>query len=417
MFKKRSKRALSHIDWVMSLSIFLLYLGWFFVFVKPVLVPAENMDTLLNILEDGVKDVLFQETYRLKVFVPGAVVSDYEPIVIPFDYGWQVSDIANSADYFVIDEEKMFFLGNLSNTSMFDIYYPHKALKFTLPRSITSDEDAASVGSFTANFDDYLIDSVFFGGTGRITGSSVTVDDVEIDSGGTFERMDFIAKYKKSGPLNISSYVFAENSKVYSYISSGDRRGHSVDIDLSVYNYTYFYFDSSDNGKVKYSIAPECRYHTSDFLDLYGSGSGFLLTFDREVSIRLCTNETNILLKIEFDISSGYGLDLSMIFHEGGLDAALKYPLMPAPGAKETLRTVSSKQVSSLRSKNYGYLKQVFHYPDRKDFNITISSDVVSASYGIVQPEFEDVYARRLEGVMIDENYDAKRALITLTAW
>ncbi|MBW2997793.1 hypothetical protein KY349_05630, partial [Candidatus Woesearchaeota archaeon] len=119
MFKKRSKKALSHVDWAMSLAIFLLYLAWFFIFVNPLFTPSENIDVLLDILQDGVEDNLYQDIERVKVFAPGDITGEYEPIIIPYDYDWSESRIALSADYFVIDQEKMFFLGNLSATNQF----------------------------------------------------------------------------------------------------------------------------------------------------------------------------------------------------------------------------------------------------------------------------------------------------------
>jgi len=120
MFKKRSKKALSQVDWAMSLAIFLMYLAWFFIFVKPMLYPSTNMGVLLDILDDGIEREIFQDISRLKVFV-SHTNNAYEPVIIPFDKDWQESKIAHSADYFVIDDGRMFFLANTSKSTVFQV--------------------------------------------------------------------------------------------------------------------------------------------------------------------------------------------------------------------------------------------------------------------------------------------------------
>ena len=418
LFKKRSKKALSHVDWAMSLAVFLLYLAWFFILVKPVFDPSQNLDVLLDVLEDGVEDYVQQDVERVQVYVPGDFENEYEPIMIPFDYGWDTSDIALTADYFVVDEGKMFFLGNLSETDRFMIYYPHDALVSRPVSAVFADEDSARSGSFTANFDDYLVESVYFMGEERLSDFAVEVDGTEIDDEGIFEESTLLAKYKRTGDyINLSSYVFAENSILQSYISSVDHRNHSVQVDIAVYNYTYFYFDPVDKGDVDYGISPSCRYYNGDFLDLYDSSSGLLITFGRNITFRLCSNETNVLVRLEFDISAGDEDELVMMFHEGGVDSVLDYPVRPIVGVTEVLNTISSSKVAMLNNRNYDYLKQLFNYPDARDFNVTITSDVVSATCGTAQPLVEDVYARNLEGFVLDDSYGQERVNMVLTVW
>jgi hypothetical protein len=418
MFKKRSKKGLSHVDWAMSLGIFLLYLAWFFIFVKPLFAPAESMDVLLDILDDGVRDTLFLDIERVKVYVPASLDNHYEPIVIPYLYDWTVSDITHSADYFEIDDSKMFFLGNLSNSSMFSMFHPHEALYLTPRMPVIANEYRARFGDFSAHFNEYLLDYAFYNGDLSLRGFTVEVDEVEIDEIGSFDNRTIMAKYQRAGDyINLSSYVFSENSKIYSYITPADYRNHSVRIEFTTYNYTYYYFDSLDSGEIRYSIGPNCAYHEADFLDLYGPGSGLLITFDREITMRLCSNETNPYVMLEFDVYTGEETSFNIIFHDGDADDVLDYPLEPIVGVEETLRTVSSDKVAYYRNRDYDYLKQVFGYPKDRDFNVSVSSDVVSASYGLPQPDIADVYAKRIEGVILDKDYRPERALITLTVW
>jgi hypothetical protein len=188
-------------------------------------------------------------------------------------------------------------------------------------------------------------------------------------------------------------------------------------MDFDIYNYTYFYVDPTSNGEIRYSIGPNCYYYESDFLDLYDSNSGLLIAFGRNITYRLCSNETNAMVRLEFDLSTGSEDELYIILHTGDYSSVINYPIEPIAGVTETLDTVSVEGVSLLKNRDYDYLKQLFNYPWARDFNITITSNVISASYGIAQPDIEDVYARKIEGVIIDEDYEHERALITLTVW
>jgi hypothetical protein len=417
MFKKRSKKALSQVDWAMSLAIFLMYLAWFFIFVKPMLYPSTNMGVLLDILDDGIEREIFQDISRLKVFVPHTD-NAYEPVIIPFDKDWQKSKIAHSADYFVIDGERMFFLANTSKSTVFQMYYPHKAVEMTLPRIAIADDQQARAGTFTAYFEDYLLDKVSFDGEVRLSGFNMKIDDTVLDGDGDMYNMSLLAKYVKQGDsINLTSYFFAENSRLYNYIKVTDHRNHSATIDFAAYNYTYFYINQLNNGELRYSIAQSCKYYTTDFLDLYDSNSGLLITFDRAISFRLCTNETSPSVRLEFPVSPGDEYNFNIFLHPGGADSVKDYPLNPVVGVTETLKTVSSEKARLLRNRNYAYLKQVFRYPDARDFNITISSDSLDASYGVEQPDLEDVYVRRVEGVMLEKDYSQGRALLTLSVW
>ncbi len=418
LFKKRSKKGLSHVDWAMSLAIFLLYLAWFFIFVKPMLSPSQSMDTLLDILDDGVSDVVFQDVERVRIFIPDDMENGQEPVVIPFHYSWKVHDIAHSADHFVVDDGRMFFLADLYNSSMFEMYHPHDALVSSPLMPVVANEERVWEGDFKAYFDDYLLDSIYFMGEERLSALSVEVDDEELDDEGSFMNSTLLARYRRSGDsVNISSYAFSENSVIYSYITSADYGNHSVEVRFGAYNYSYYYVDPMSDGEFSYPLIPGCRYYETDFLDLYDSSSGLLVVFSDNISMGLCNNGTNPYVLLEFDLTAGEEEMFGIVLHEGDVYDVLEYPLEPVVGVTERLKTVSVEQVSLLRNRDYDYLKQLFHYPKARDFNVTVHSDAVDVSFGIPQPEVADIYARRIEGVIIDENYEPQRALITLTVW
>ncbi|NQU78435.1 hypothetical protein HQ545_01575 [Candidatus Woesearchaeota archaeon] len=412
MFKKRSKKAISHVDWAMSLGIFLLYLAWFFIFVKPLLFPSESMGVLLDIIEDGVENTIFEDLERVRVSVQGD--NEHEPIIIPFSHDWQGS-ISNTAGRFVIDEGRMFFLANLSQESNFDIYHPHDALVLSVPPVVIADEERAVSGVFSAFFKGGLIDRIIYDGVTRITEFSVEVDGNLFDGEGVFNNMDFMAKYAAEDEnTNISSYVYANNHRVDMFFTSRDSEMHSMAIELSTFNYTSYHVNPSAEGDIDYGLRSSCRYYESDIIDLYDSGSSLMLRFSSNATFRLCTNESDAIVGIEFDLAPDVDDRLTIIMGEGSYDSEV----LPSPvvGVTETLRTVSSDKLSNLKNREYGYLKTLLRYPSARDFNITVRGGI-SASYGVPVSDSVNVYARRIEGIVIDEYHLPERVSITMSVW
>jgi hypothetical protein len=171
------------------------------------------------------------------------------------------------------------------------------------------------------------------------------------------------------------------------------------------------------SGEIRYSIGPSCKYYNTGFLDLYGPSSGMLVTFSRNISMRLCANETNPTVRLEFDTHVGREDGFSIVFHDGTFSSVSDYPLNPVVGVTETMRTLSAKNVALLKNREYDYLKQLFNYPKDRQFNVTVTSSVVNANYGIPLPDIEDVYARKIEGVILDERYQPNRAVIAMNVW
>jgi hypothetical protein len=95
----------------------------------------------------------------------------------------------------------------------------------------------------------------------------------------------------------------------------------------------------------------------------------------------------------------------------------LVYPLNVIEGVTETLETVSREKVQIFKNRDYSYMKQMFGYPDAKDFNITIIGNSFSANYGTAPPSIADVYAKKLEKFAINENLEQEKVTLSMTVW
>jgi len=404
MLKKRSKKALSHVDWAIALAIFLLYLAWFFVIVKPHLSPSENVDTLMDILKEGVKDNIYQTVNKVEVYIPNAVTEEYESIIIDFTRNY--TKIANTADQYVQDMGKMFFLANLSDTKKYSIYNGFESVKRKEAPSIVATQDYANNNFFQADFDEGLLQDIIYDGKLRLWDFTVEIDGTAINDAFDFTHLGMVAKWQRQDAVNHTTYIFAKNPRVYNYIASTDQKNHTVTITFTTYNYTYYYTDTE--AQLTYRIRPKCRLLDSKSLDLYDGNTGLLIMTDTK-GIMLCTNETAATVQLEADTN------YQIFAHEGS--HLENYPITPRQGTEEELTLISRKKVLGLKNKDYQYQKTRFGFPIKRDFNITITSEALSATLGTKQSETENIYAKRMKGYMLDPDYKEKAVNITLTTW
>ncbi len=62
-----SKKAVAHLDWMISMAIFLMFLLSIFVFFKPGAEPAYHKDYLISILEDKLRDETYYSIERMPI--------------------------------------------------------------------------------------------------------------------------------------------------------------------------------------------------------------------------------------------------------------------------------------------------------------------------------------------------------------
>ena len=223
MIKKMvsDKRALSQVDWVISLSIFLIYLALFFIFVKPLVVPSRNIDSLMDNLENKFLDDTQTTVERVRIFVTQNVNNQYDFIIANFTYPtWNVSNMAVSTDYFAVDEGKVFFLLNTSQTKKAALFHPLVKRKTNPQPTLIADSSHVEFGQFRATFDQELLDSIVYRQATRISNARYVVDSSAIHPGGTFTRTDVYAKYKVRDHINQTIYVPASNSQVHVFLLS-----------------------------------------------------------------------------------------------------------------------------------------------------------------------------------------------------
>src|SRR3989344_9079806 len=80
-----SKKGIAHLDWMISMALFLLFLLSIFVFFKPGAEPAYHRDYLTSIIEDKIRDATYYSIERIPI--SGEIFTDIEGIqAVEFEF-------------------------------------------------------------------------------------------------------------------------------------------------------------------------------------------------------------------------------------------------------------------------------------------------------------------------------------------
>lgn len=412
------KKALSQVDWVISLSIFLIYLALFFIFVKPLIVPSRNSDSLMDKLEDKFLDNTQTTVERVRIFVTQEVSSPYDFIIANFTYAtWNTSNMVASTDYFAVDEGKVFFLLNTTQTKKAAIFHPLVKHKTHSQPTLIADQTRAEFESFKATFDRELIDKIVYRGLPRVFNIKYLRDGSALNPGGTFTRTDVFAKYKVRDHINHSIYIPASNSQVYVFLLTDDSRSHNMTFSAGVYNFTKYFVDQSRRGTISYPSVQTCDEFTTRFIDFNDGETGIAFLSEPASTMRFCRNATALTFALTVGVSN-MSSSYALFAHEGDHTVVKNYPITPINGVREQLVGVSDAKISDLKLYDYAQLKQKLGFPAERDFNITVLSPLVNATFGRAQTRNIDAYGRKTAVTFaLDRNLNTPTGTLQFVVW
>ncbi|MEM4397836.1 MAG: hypothetical protein QW757_04400, partial [Candidatus Woesearchaeota archaeon] len=116
LLKKKNKRAVSQIDWVMSLALFLLYIAWFFVFILPNLNYQKNFNPNIAVLENFFFDEFSYTIKKIPIFIFTNSTKENKPVIIFLENNFLKDNL------FENDLEKDFYYSSLKSEKPFVFY-------------------------------------------------------------------------------------------------------------------------------------------------------------------------------------------------------------------------------------------------------------------------------------------------------
>ncbi|MEM3374084.1 MAG: hypothetical protein QXE31_02570 [Candidatus Woesearchaeota archaeon] len=394
--KNSKKRAVSQLDWVMSLALFLLYLAWFFSFILPNLNFQKNKNTNLYILKENFITDFSYITTKTPLFIISNKTFNNKPIIIDFPYSYNLF----SEEDIIFYENKLLLLTNITQKKIINFYENLNISKNNNFYNIQSDEEKTSVNNMVVYFSNSLPKKIIYKQNSKILDINYKINSISFNpSNFSHEKDLFLSSYKaKTGNINFSTLIFSDNHEIYFLITNPETEKYELELDLDLDNYASYYSDNLHFGNFSYSSEKQyirffsdkiTLYNNNDKLTLFIENSQFNITnFNDTLKINIKTEINNSLFKISFDSDPFNPLDINKKDYDYSF------------GIKEIESFIL---LDKNENSNYTFYKNKIDF----DFYISIYNETNSEIFyelGINNPKKRQVYAETESYMALKEN-------------
>lgn len=296
MFSK--KRGLNQVDWAISLGIFLIYIAWFFIIIRPVV--DQNMDAmpLSNIIKEDLNNEIAWQIEKTPIFIKSSYNLTDHPIFLNFTpaYGENKFSMLNDKEYFYYDNKIMviadandFFWIVESNATYnkTDYYF-----------DIVKNADTVSTGkNLSIKFNSSLADEFTYKNIEYISNTEYYINNIDMPTlSFNYTDYDILVQYLTvTQPFKLYQRLIAKNSVLWNYIEKSDLNSKKrFTINFSLNNIDHYFFDNNKNGD-----ASDCVSCTNDYLKLYDNANSLHFIMPANTSFSLCNDTLNITILID----------------------------------------------------------------------------------------------------------------------
>ncbi len=427
----RAKRGLSSkkgfamdVDWIISLGIFLIYLGIFFLTIRQIPGNQSPADLLLDNVADGIIAKASWTVQKLPLFITSNV-SGTEPIIVLFNYGWKNFTFRDNTT-FELKDEKLIFIRNFRQGKNI-VELASSAENYTTPNvvyDLTASPVLASVNSqrFVSEFSNSLLKRANHFDKERLDEFNISISGANLRPENEVTEANISAlsaKYKIIFPqLNHTSFIVGGYSRIYNYISTGAKESHDVSIGVTLRNYSYFLLNELPSSTINYTTG-KCSNKLGRFVDFYDEVSGVSLIFPDNSNITFCPGDGTVRLNVQFALSTEAQYDI--LFHSGDYNNTLKYisPFKTKFGIVENLTGISKSLFQTLNGSSYAGLKRNFSYPSTRDFSFTLTNEsgAVTFNYATKKPGTTDVFAKEVDVSILDKYGIKTKQKLRVNGW
>jgi len=420
-----SKKGVLGVDWILSISIFLIFITVFFLYLAPFAAEQpEAADTLLFNLEENLRENATWYVQRVPIFIQSNI-SSFEPVFAPFTLNWKNLSLGDNTSFYQ-QENKLIFKSRISTGPNIkwvvssDEAYPQPSVITDLAPTetgITMDSHR-----FAATFDGLPVSVLHFDKQ-RVSGFNISLDSGYISPESAAKESNFsvlAAKYKLStDTINHTSFVVGDFPRLYNYVSSRQPlETHNFTVSVTLHNYTHYFIDNSLSGSLNFT-SPTCLGKSSNYIDFYDALGGVSFITDTTAIMSFCTGNGSVGLSVFMDLDEE--TNYNMIFHTGDFNATQKYinPYTARTGLIENLSGISLTLVNQLNTSDYTNLKKAWGYPSSRDFSFQLlnESGEPLVNYTLVTPGNVNVFTRQFEELVLDKYGNRIKHVLRIKGW
>lgn len=422
MSKERAKKASSQIDWILSLSIFLVYLFWFFIFVVPSFEKPDTPGSVIANAFESLKNNLTWTVYKAPVIVRSNLSMTNEPIIMNYTWNWS-NYILDSNNLTFRDRNRLLFVANLTKgPNIFEFVFSSKNYSVRNRTGFlhaTDDYVSVNSKSFKVNIDGSILRKMTYFNSELIRDAAYVSKGFEIRPNSTsYLASSKVARYVLNSQLfNITTYLFAYNSRVYHFIEPNTNQDFNLTASYTLKKFTDYFSDNLNKGLINYS-SDKCRTFNSDYIDVYGSLDGVSFYSTKPMRIRLCNiNET---LTLNLTIKGSSTTEFRVYAHDDNYNTTINItdPYVLEYGALEALTGISIDRTKALNKSGFDTIKSAFGIGSRFSFTVYNKTFHELLKIEKVSPsENDNVYVKLLPCWMLDKYGRIERCNINIKVW
>ncbi len=418
-------RGASQIDWIISLAFFMLYLGFFFVFLQNQITPVEDDNGVLDLVEDGIREDAKTAINKIPLVVHSNITGT-ELVVADFPLTWTNFSFVDNRSYLL--DDKLFFESDLSENTFHFIVTSDEGYEIPLTvQDLVATNDVVFVNTkgFSAEFDTLgIVRTIQHLGERRMSDYNVTIDGLLFstqDIGTTITTRPFAATYEaESITLQHKSHVFAGYGRMYSYLElleKGVQR--NVTISATILNATNYYVDVVTFGAFDYD-EETCTTSEGTFIDFFDPDAGISFMTEDVSEFEYCVTDgaVQFSMKLQFVNESSFRI----MTHEDDYETTepLVSPYSVEYGYIENVSALSYQGIKSINQTEYRTLKTDWNFPRTQDFAYTISNvsgGVIYRYEPINVPKDQDILAKTITLDLSDKYGNTKTHTVRIQSW
>ncbi len=412
------------LDWIISLGIFLIYLGVFFIAIRQLPTQQSPASALLDNVFDNIAGSTKWSVQKLPLLI-ASNISGNEPVIVRFNYGWKNFSFTDNTSFDHADSWLVFQRNLREGRNLLELVTSGE--NYTAPLTnfgLTAGTEGASVDSqqFVSGFKSSMLTRVNHFGKERLTDFNISISGIALTpeaAAAEANTTTLSARYKLSfAQLNHTSFIVAGYSRVLNYVTSAATEPHNLSVSVTLRNYTFFHINNALSGTINYT-SRQCVKSSSRYVDFYDSISGVSFVMPEGANLSFCAGQDTVRFSTDFSITNETRYDL--IFHPGDFNNTLKYvsPYRTAFGMPENLTGISQQLYRKLNETDYLALKRNFSYPSSRDFSFFLynESGTLIFSYQPKAAGITNVFAQEETVLLLDKYGQKSKHNLRIRGW
>ena len=420
-----SKKAIAiDLDWIISLGLFLIYLGVFFIAIRQLPTQQSFTDALLENVADGIEESTKWQVQRLPLII-FSNVSGTEPVIVGFAYNWKNLAFTDNTS-FDNKDGKLIFVRKLSQgrNTLELVTSPENYTTPFVSLDLTATDRGASVNSqrFSAEFQNSMLARVNHFDKERLSDFNISVEGLVLkpETATTEANVSALsAKYRvKFSQLSHTSFVVAGFSRILNYVNTDAKEPHNIVISATLRNYTFFYINNAVSGPIN-STVQVCKTSRGRYIDFYDDISGVTFIAPEETNISFCSKNSTARLSMDFPMKNETRYDI--LFHSGDFNSTLKYVSFyrTAFGIAENITGISKTIFKKINESDYQALKRSWNYPNSREFVFALydADGTLIFNYQPKTPGATNVFAKEKDVFILDKYGLKSKHKLRIRGW